>query len=158
MGGGWGDGVIYSSEYFYLRSTTVYLADRRYDMLPGVLSANICSLLSNVNRYMETHLALYNMVSCFRYAVSTIWELDKDLIVTKVWYGRTVIRSAYKMTYEVCGVYVCVGMCVWYIYVCVGMCVCGVYVCVGMCVCGVWCICICVCGHVCMKYIYRQTK
>ena len=38
----------------------------------------------------------------FRYAVSTIWELDKDLIVTKVWYGRTVIRSAYKMTYEVC--------------------------------------------------------
>ncbi|KAL5481237.1 hypothetical protein EMCRGX_G021367 [Ephydatia muelleri] len=66
------------------RSTTVYLADRRYDMLPGVLSANVCSLLSNVNRY----------------AVSTIWELDKDLIVTKVWYGRTVIRSAYKMTYE----------------------------------------------------------
>lgn len=66
------------------RSTTVYLADRRYDMLPAVLSANVCSLLSNVNRY----------------AVSTIWELDKDFVVTKVWYGRTVIRSAYKMTYE----------------------------------------------------------
>ena len=38
---------------FYLRSTTVYLADRRYDMLPGVLSANVCSLLSNVNRYVH---------------------------------------------------------------------------------------------------------
>ena len=32
------------------RSTTVYLADRRYDMLPPVLSADICSLLSNVDR------------------------------------------------------------------------------------------------------------
>lgn len=28
------------------RSTTVYLADRRYDMLPGILSANLCSLIS----------------------------------------------------------------------------------------------------------------
>ena len=32
------------------RSTTVYLADRRYDMLPAVLSSNLCSLLSNVDR------------------------------------------------------------------------------------------------------------
>ena len=30
---------------FRRRATTVYLADRRYDMLPGVLSANLCSLL-----------------------------------------------------------------------------------------------------------------
>ena len=32
------------------RSTTVYLADRRYDMLPPILSANLCSLLSSVDR------------------------------------------------------------------------------------------------------------
>ena len=32
------------------RSTTVYLADRRYDMLPAVLSADLCSLLSEVDR------------------------------------------------------------------------------------------------------------
>ena len=32
------------------RSTTVYLADRRYDMLPPVLSADLCSLLSNIDR------------------------------------------------------------------------------------------------------------
>lgn len=32
------------------RSTTVYLADRRYDMLPGILSANLCSLVSGVDR------------------------------------------------------------------------------------------------------------
>lgn len=32
------------------RSTTVYMADRRYDMLPEVLSTDLCSLLSNVDR------------------------------------------------------------------------------------------------------------
>ena len=32
------------------RSTTVYLADRRYDMLPGILSSNLCSLVSGVDR------------------------------------------------------------------------------------------------------------
>ena len=32
------------------RSTTVYLADRRYDMLPAVLSANLCSLVSGTDR------------------------------------------------------------------------------------------------------------
>lgn len=33
------------------RSTSVYLADRRYDMLPGILSGDICSLWSEVDRY-----------------------------------------------------------------------------------------------------------
>jgi exoribonuclease R len=42
------------------RATTVYLADRRYDMLPAVLSGNVCSLLGGVDRY----------------AVSVLWELD----------------------------------------------------------------------------------
>ena len=38
----------------------------------------------------------------FSYAVSVIWELDPtSLEVLDVWYGRTVIRSAYKMTYKV---------------------------------------------------------
>lgn len=32
------------------RSTSVYLPDRRYDMLPHVLSGNLCSLLGNVDR------------------------------------------------------------------------------------------------------------
>ncbi len=44
------------------RATTVYLADRRYDMLPSVLSANVCSLLSGVDRY----------------AMAVLWELDPD--------------------------------------------------------------------------------
>ena len=35
-----------------------------------------------------------------RYAVSVIWKLDPDYQVKDVWYGRTVIRSRYKLTYE----------------------------------------------------------
>ena len=36
-----------------------------------------------------------------RYAVSVMWELDAAYNVQKVWYGRTVIRSRYKLFYEV---------------------------------------------------------
>ena len=55
-------------------------------MLPGILSADLCSLIGGVDRY----------------AVSVIWQLNpKTYEVVKVWYGRTVIRSAYKMFYEV---------------------------------------------------------
>lgn len=32
------------------RATTYYLADRRYDMLPSILSADLCSLLGGVDR------------------------------------------------------------------------------------------------------------
>ncbi|XP_056355795.1 DIS3-like exonuclease 1 isoform X2 [Oenanthe melanoleuca] len=67
------------------RATTYYLADRRYDMLPAVLSADLCSLLSGVDRY----------------AVSVLWELEKESFETlRVQYSRTLIRSAYKLEYE----------------------------------------------------------
>ncbi|XP_028812152.1 DIS3-like exonuclease 1 [Denticeps clupeoides] len=67
------------------RATTYYLADRRYDMLPAVLSADLCSLLGGVDRY----------------AMSVLWELDaQSLSVCKVWYGRTIIRSTYQLHYE----------------------------------------------------------
>lgn len=67
------------------RATTYYLADRRYDMLPAVLSANLCSLLGGVDRY----------------AMSVLWELDSEsLEVLSVWFGRSVIRSSYQLHYE----------------------------------------------------------
>ncbi|CAK6981761.1 DIS3-like exonuclease 1 [Scomber scombrus] len=67
------------------RATTYYLADRRYDMLPAVLSSDLCSLLGGVDRY----------------AMSVMWELDaQTLDVNKVWYGRTLIRSSYQLHYE----------------------------------------------------------
>lgn len=67
------------------RATTYYLADRRYDMLPAVLSGNLCSLLGGVDRY----------------AVSVLWELNAHTLeVNSVWFGRTVIRSSYQLHYE----------------------------------------------------------
>ena len=33
--------------------------------------------------------------------MSVVWKLDSDYQVKKVWYGRTVIRSKFKLTYEV---------------------------------------------------------
>uniref|UniRef100_A0A8C3JJF8 DIS3-like exonuclease 1 n=1 Tax=Calidris pygmaea TaxID=425635 RepID=A0A8C3JJF8_9CHAR len=67
------------------RATTYYLADRRYDMLPSVLSADVCSLLSGVDRY----------------AVSVLWELEKESYeMLRVCYKKTIIRSAYKLVYE----------------------------------------------------------
>uniref|UniRef100_A0A672Q3K1 DIS3-like exonuclease 1 n=1 Tax=Sinocyclocheilus grahami TaxID=75366 RepID=A0A672Q3K1_SINGR len=68
-----------------VRATTCYLADRRYDMLPAVLSADLCSLLGGVDRY----------------AMSVLWELDAETLdVCTVWYGRTLIRSSYQLHYE----------------------------------------------------------
>ncbi|KAI9024932.1 hypothetical protein CLU79DRAFT_745488 [Phycomyces nitens] len=66
------------------RGTTVYLADRRFDMLPSVLSERICSLRENVDRY----------------SVSVLWTLDKKFKVLDVWFGRTIIRSSCEMEYE----------------------------------------------------------
>ncbi len=54
-------------------------------MLPAVLSSNVCSLLGGVDRY----------------AVSVLWELHPSTFeVLGVWYGRSVVRSSYKLSYE----------------------------------------------------------
>ncbi|XP_013780030.1 DIS3-like exonuclease 1 [Limulus polyphemus] len=66
------------------RGVTVYLADRRYDMLPPLLSGDLCSLLGQTDRY----------------TVSVMWEFDPHFELRKVWFGRTIICSAYKMFYE----------------------------------------------------------
>lgn len=107
---------INSAGFFctHFRATTYYLADRRYDMLPAVLSSDLCSLLGGVDRSVNIiHLMFmffnakkklcdelpFNLQS--RYAMSVIWELDAHtLAVNKVWYGRTIIRSSYQLHYE----------------------------------------------------------
>ncbi|SAL95988.1 hypothetical protein [Absidia glauca] len=66
------------------RATTVYLADRRFDMLPSVLSERVCSLRHNVDRY----------------AVSVLWTLDETYTIKETWFGRTIIRSSCEMEYE----------------------------------------------------------
>ncbi|GKY95817.1 DIS3 mitotic control [Mayamaea pseudoterrestris] len=67
------------------RGTTFYLVDRRFDMLPAILSSNLCSLHGNVDRL----------------AVSVIWVMSPDFLEIKsTWYGRTVIRNCAAMTYD----------------------------------------------------------
>lgn len=67
-----------------IRGTTVYLADRRFDMLPSVLSERVCSLRHHVDRY----------------SVSVIWTLDKHYNIVDTWFGRTIIHSSCEMEYE----------------------------------------------------------
>lgn len=66
------------------RTTSVYLVDRTIPMLPEVLSNGLCSL-----REGEDKLAFS--------AVFTITEQGE---ITDEWFGRTVIRSDKRFTYE----------------------------------------------------------
>eukprot|EP01117_Protostelium_nocturnum_P014512 TRINITY_DN5529_c0_g1_i2.p1 TRINITY_DN5529_c0_g1~~TRINITY_DN5529_c0_g1_i2.p1 ORF type:complete len:923 (+),score=171.48 TRINITY_DN5529_c0_g1_i2:291-3059(+) len=66
------------------RSTTVYLVNRRIDMLPKLLGENLCSLRSDVDRF----------------AFSVIWEIDQDANVVFSQYTKSTIRSKASLTYE----------------------------------------------------------
>lgn len=68
----------------YQRATSVYLVDRVVPMLPEVLSNKLCSL-----RPMEEKL-------CF----SAVFEIDKDGKSLNSWFGKTVICSDRRFTYE----------------------------------------------------------
>eukprot|EP00897_Mesotaenium_endlicherianum_P004923 jgi/Mesen1/4459/ME000227S03481 len=68
------------------RGTTVYLIDRRIDMLPALLSENLCSLLGR----------------CDRLAKSVIWTVDPSVEyrVLDTWMGDTIIHNRHQMSYE----------------------------------------------------------
>ncbi len=77
------------------KGTSVYLPHRKFDMLPPLLSADVCSLQGGK----------------VRLAVSAIFTLDEEKDGTFsfpvnddgsliCWFGRTVIRSACALTYE----------------------------------------------------------
>ena len=93
------------------RGTTLYFPDRRLDMIPPVLSADVCSLLPQHDRA----------------AVSVFFELDENFDVRRVktqkrrppadgsprsedeveeveeervWQGRTALRSEFALTYS----------------------------------------------------------
>lgn len=68
----------------YKRATSIYLVDRVVPMLPEMLSNGVCSL-----RPQETKL-------CF----SAVFELDDDANVLNEWFGRTVIFSDRRFSYE----------------------------------------------------------
>jgi len=66
------------------RGTTVYLTNRRIDMVPAVLSGNLCSLRSGVERL----------------AMSTIWEVTPDAEVVSVSFCKSVILSKFSFMYS----------------------------------------------------------
>lgn len=66
------------------RATSVYLVDRTIPMLPEKLSNNLCSL-----RPHEDKLTF-----------SAVFEMTHDGRVVNEWFGRTVIHSDHRFTYE----------------------------------------------------------
>lgn len=68
----------------YERGTSVYLVDRVIPMLPERLSNDLCSLKPHVDRL----------------AFSAVMEVDLQGNVHKEWFGRTVIHSDRRYSYE----------------------------------------------------------
>jgi ribonuclease R len=68
----------------YRRATSVYLVDRTVPMLPEKLSNNLCSLRPHEDRL----------------AFSAIFEMTPKGKIVKEWFGRTVIHSDHRFSYE----------------------------------------------------------
>lgn len=66
------------------RGTTVYLVDKRIDMLPMLLGTDLCSL----KPYVE------------RYAFSVLWEITPDADIVSSHFTKSVIRSREAFSYE----------------------------------------------------------
>ena len=65
------------------RGTTVYLADKRIDMVPELLSSNLCSLRGGEERL----------------AFSALWEITRDAGIVSTRFVKSVIRSRAALTY-----------------------------------------------------------
>ncbi len=68
----------------YRRATSVYLVDRTVPMLPEKLSNNLCSLRPNEDKL----------------SFSAVFELSPNGKILKEWFGRTVIHSDRRFSYE----------------------------------------------------------
>ncbi|KAK6511852.1 exosome catalytic subunit dis3 [Arthrobotrys musiformis] len=66
------------------RGTTVYLVDKRIDMLPPLLGTDLCSL----KPYVE------------RYAFSVIWEMTPDAKIVSTRFTKSVIKSREAFAYK----------------------------------------------------------
>jgi ribonuclease R len=66
------------------RATSVYLVDRCIPMLPEILSNNVCSLRPDEEKY----------------AFSAVFEMTDSGEIISQWFGKTVIKSNRRFTYE----------------------------------------------------------
>lgn len=67
-----------------IRATSVYLVDRVVPMLPEVLSNFVCSLRPNEEKL----------------TFSAVFQIDEEGTIHHEWFGRTIINSARRFTYE----------------------------------------------------------
>ena len=68
----------------YERATSVYLPDRAYPMLPERISNELCSLRPNEDKL----------------TFSASFEVDAKGKIVNTWYGKTIIHSVRRFTYE----------------------------------------------------------
>ena len=68
----------------YERATSVYLVDRVVPMLPERLSNGLCSLVPNEDRL----------------TFAAVFEIKPDGHITNEWFGRTIIHSDRRFSYE----------------------------------------------------------
>ncbi len=68
----------------YKRATSVYLVDRVIPMLPEILSNKLCSLRANEEKY----------------TFSAVFQINKKTNIISEWFGKTIISSNYRFTYE----------------------------------------------------------
>ncbi|KAL1500756.1 hypothetical protein ABEB36_006202 [Hypothenemus hampei] len=66
------------------RATTVYLVGKRIDMVPELLSSNLCSLKEREERF----------------AFSCIWTMDRQANILTTKFCKSIIKSKQAMTYE----------------------------------------------------------
>ncbi|KAI3629638.1 hypothetical protein MIR68_011073 [Amoeboaphelidium protococcarum] len=66
------------------RATTTYMVDRAYPMLPSVLCEDLCSLNPHVERL----------------TFSVMWTMTRDAQIVDTWFGKSIIRSCAKLSYE----------------------------------------------------------
>lgn len=66
------------------RATSIYLVDRTIPMLPNVLSNDLCSLNPNEDKL----------------TFSAVFTFNQKFDITNEWFGRTVIHSDRRFTYE----------------------------------------------------------
>lgn len=71
-------------EEAYQRATSVYLVDRVVPMLPEILSNNVCSLRPNEEKL----------------TFSVVFKINEKAEVVDQWFGRTVIYSDQRFTYD----------------------------------------------------------
>jgi len=77
------EGTALDKEAFR-RSTSVYLVDRVCPMLPEKLSNDLCSLNPKEDKF----------------TFSAVFIFDKELKITQEWFGKTIIHSDRRFTYE----------------------------------------------------------